>query len=402
MWIKAALRNARRPDYEAVTIPFPIPTDQYDSTIKRLEAMDIGDPLVRDCKVEEIHSKVSVLKCLEGRTVNVDELDYLAKRLDSFDRTELGQFQGMAAKLDLSDMTDLINLTFCCQEATVITDFSDLEKIGRAHYMNLSGGGVSLEELEQVDGVETGLLLITENEGTVTPYGVVYDNGMKLEQVYDGRYFPCYYYEENLLTVVLSSKAESPDMEKAIWLYLPASEEQMNRAMVRAGVKGPEDMQFRFCNSLFPKEVDAALDLKRETISDMNTLARAAAALSQEDRNKLGAVVTFVKPESAVEICRLAENLDQFDFDADIHTPTEYGRYMIQESDRFDYDSNLEEFYDYEKYGLQQMEHDQGMFTDRGHISYHGSLSLEELLMGDLAEQFRQEQDGIKGMGGFA
>ena len=49
MWIKAALRNARRPDYEAVTIPFPIPTDQYDSTIKRLEAMDIGDPLVRDC-----------------------------------------------------------------------------------------------------------------------------------------------------------------------------------------------------------------------------------------------------------------------------------------------------------------------------------------------------------------
>ena len=51
----------------------------------------------------------------------MDELDYLAKRLDSFDRTGLAQFQGMAAKLDLSDMTDLINLTFCCQEATVIT-----------------------------------------------------------------------------------------------------------------------------------------------------------------------------------------------------------------------------------------------------------------------------------------
>ena len=121
MWIKATLRNARRPDYAVVTIPFPIPTDQYDRTIKMLEALDIGDPLVRDCKAEEIHGKASVLKCLEERTVNVDELDYLAKRLYSFDRTGLAQFQGMAAKLDLSDMTDLINLIFCCQEATVIT-----------------------------------------------------------------------------------------------------------------------------------------------------------------------------------------------------------------------------------------------------------------------------------------
>ena len=34
MWIKATLRNARRPDYAVVTIPFPIPTDQYDSTIQ--------------------------------------------------------------------------------------------------------------------------------------------------------------------------------------------------------------------------------------------------------------------------------------------------------------------------------------------------------------------------------
>ena len=84
MWIKATLRNARRPDYAVVTIPFPIPTDQYDSTIKMLEALDIGDPLVRDCKAEEIHGKASVLKCLEERTVNVDELDYLAKRLYSF------------------------------------------------------------------------------------------------------------------------------------------------------------------------------------------------------------------------------------------------------------------------------------------------------------------------------
>ena len=192
MQIKAALYNTDHLEYGIVTIPFPIPKDQYDSTIKMLEAFDIGDPRERDCTVREVLGPVPSLKCLEGTQINVDELDYLVKRLDSFSDDEIAQFQAMAFKLGKLNMTGLINLTFCCQEATVITDFSDLEGIGRAHYMNLYGGGASIEELEQLDGVETTLLLITENEGTITPYGVVYDNGMQLSQIYQGRNFPEY------------------------------------------------------------------------------------------------------------------------------------------------------------------------------------------------------------------
>ena len=165
MRIKAALYNADHLEYGLVTIPFPIPQDQYNDTIKMLEALDIGDPRAKDCMVEEIEGCVPSLKCLEGHRINVDELDYLVKRLDSFSDGELAQFQGMAAKMGLSDMTDLINLTFCCQAVTIITDFSDLEGIGRLHYMNLYGGGASIEELEQLNGVETALRLITENEG---------------------------------------------------------------------------------------------------------------------------------------------------------------------------------------------------------------------------------------------
>lgn len=37
----------------------------------------------------------------------------------------------MAHKLELTDIKDSINLTYCCQQATVITDFSDLEAVGR-------------------------------------------------------------------------------------------------------------------------------------------------------------------------------------------------------------------------------------------------------------------------------
>ena len=83
----------------------------------------------KDCKVMEIDSFFSVLKIMENLCVDLDELDYLAKRLDSFDDGEAAQFQAMASKLELFKLKDLINLTFCCQESTVITDFSDLNAL---------------------------------------------------------------------------------------------------------------------------------------------------------------------------------------------------------------------------------------------------------------------------------
>jgi hypothetical protein len=47
-----------------------------------------------------------------------------------------------------------------------------------------------VDELNALDGKGTARQLIENGGGTITPYGVVYDNGMKLEQVYDGRFLP--------------------------------------------------------------------------------------------------------------------------------------------------------------------------------------------------------------------
>ena len=102
--------------------------------------------------MEKIDSFYTVLKRAEMLTVNVEELNYLAKRLESFDTGEAAQFQAMAHKLELFELKDLINLTFCCQQATVITDFSDLAAVGRDHYMNLHGGSASVDELNKLDG----------------------------------------------------------------------------------------------------------------------------------------------------------------------------------------------------------------------------------------------------------
>lgn len=190
--MEAVLSNADHPEYGVATIPLPIPRNQYDHCVALLEALEIGDASEADCRLDSLDSAWPVLNRLVCTKVNLDELDYLAKRLDSFTVGEFSQFQAMAEKLNLASMKDLINLTFCCQQATVITDFTNLREIGRDHYMNIHGGCASMEELEQLDGEETAILLIEDNEGTVTRYGVVYDNGMQLSQLYDGKHLPCY------------------------------------------------------------------------------------------------------------------------------------------------------------------------------------------------------------------
>ena len=382
MILHAVLGNPNHPEYGVATIPFPIPHDQYAHCMDLLEALEIGDAVKSDCQVQEINSFYSVLKRTERLPVNVEELNYLAKRLDSFDVGEAAQFQAMAYKLELLELKDLINLTFCCQEATIITDFSDLASVGRAHYMNLHGGCAKTAELDALDGEETARQLIESGSGTVTPYGVVYDNGMKLEQVYDGQFFPCYYYEPHATTVAVTSKSEPENTDNITWLYLPMAQEEIDRALQRAGITDCADLRLRLEDSQLPNEVNVLLDMEHESLEDLNALAQATDALSTDDIKKLCAVVTLAKPQNAEQVKNLVESLDLFDFTPGAHSPAEYGKYMIQQSGHYDFDENLDEFYDYEGYAQQRMNEENGMFTDLGYIAYKGYFSIEEVIDG--------------------
>ncbi len=394
MMIRAVLGNSNHPEYGVATIPFPIPRDQYAHCVELLEALEIGDAVKADCKVERIDSFYTVLKRTEMLTVNVEELNYLAKRLDSFDTGEAAQFQAMAHKLELFELKDLINLTFCCQQATVITDFSDLAAIGRDHYMNLHGGSASVDELNALDGKGTARQLIESGSGTITPYGVVYDNGMKLEQVYDGRFFPCYYYEPNAITVAVTAKSEPEDTEHITWLFLPMVQEEIDRALLRGGITDPSEIRLSLEDSWLPHEVLDLLDMDHVDISELNALVQALDEFSDMSIRKYAAAAVMARPHTTEQAKHLAENLDLFDFAPSASTPEEYGKYMIQQSGRFEYDENLDAFYDYEKYGTELMNEEDGMFTDRGYIAYKGYYSMEEVMNGS--------QSNCMEMGGFS
>lgn len=385
--IQTIISNAKNPEYGQATISFPIKENDYPNVVELLRSMGLGNPLERDCRVDEVCGDWPILKRLEKVAINLDEMDYLARRLDSFDAQEKAKFQATAVKFGLFDMRQLIDLTFCCQETTVITDFSDLEKVGRRHFLDVNGGFASSEELENVDGYETALLLIGDGDGTITPYGVIYDNGMQLRPVYNGKNFPVYQDGDSVFLLGLTHKLD-PDMNPpTTWLFLPACRERLERTLRRGGYESEDDIHIRLSESTAPNEIDSRLDVEHESLNDLNKLASAMAQLNIDQGVKLGAVVQMANPQIAAEMITLAQNLDLFDFVPGIHSPREYGEFMIRESGHFDLDDDLVPFIDYEAYGQKQINAEDGEFNDQGYVAYKGPQSLSELMMRPPTEQ---------------
>ena len=334
-----------------------------------------------------------VLKRLQETEANVDELDYLAKRLGSFDRYELAQFQGTAVSQEFFNMTDFINLTFCCQGVTVIQDFTDLEDIGRKHCLNLHGG-LTTDELQSLNFQEIALSLLQNEDGIITPYGVVYDNGMELELFYDGLHFPDYRYSgDTLLTVAVTDRSLPADTNDIAWLYLPAEDCQIERTLLRAGIQD-EDMRLRYMDSELPDLLTELLEAEKN-LYEVNKLCTGYRGLDEGYREKLAAALYMAKPIDISQAQNLIEQLDLFDFIPGISTPEEYGRHMIQESGRFRYDDDPDGFYDFKKYGEQRMADENGQFSPNGYISYHDFISIEEVLSGGQTERMDMTMGGM-------
>ena len=396
---KASLENNNSPELGTVTVEFPIPEDQYEETIRALEKIKIGTTLDKDCCVADLRSTdCPALRRMINRMANVDELDWLGKQLESFDRYELLQFNAAAERFDLSSVGEMIDLSRRSREITVISDFNDLENAGKRHHLTLLTTGVS-EEQGPLVGTETAQRLIAGQPGHVTQYGVVYDNGMKLKQAYDGKHLPQSWWAENCLMELEIGAQGETDKKKFEWVQLPTSQTKLERAMLRAGIPSCGEMQLLFSGSRFSDEVVCALDFEQESLFELNRLCQICSNFKEQDFEKLGAVCQLAKPTCAANIRQLAENLDQFDFAPNVHTPEELGKYMIQRSGRYEYDEKLKGFYNYGDYGVEKMLQEDGTFVDRGYVSYHGTLTLDELMRDDPAESYQQEQEAkMEGM----
>ena len=66
------LSNHKFPEDGQVSIPLPIPPEEYDHYMEQLDELCIGHATRRDCMVDSIDSDYPALERLQGELVNPD------------------------------------------------------------------------------------------------------------------------------------------------------------------------------------------------------------------------------------------------------------------------------------------------------------------------------------------
>lgn len=394
--IKAVLSNPSIPENGVATIPFPLSRAEYDHSISEvLKPMGIGSAVSRDCMVDDIDSGYEVLGCLKGRVVNVDELDYLAKRLDGFDVYEAEQFQASCVAFGCQDIKSLINMTFCCQETTVISDFSKLEEAGKQHYMTAHGGSVLAEELDAVDGKALAQQLIRSGEGKPTPYGLFFQNEMRMKELYQRIGFPPYLWDERLAELEIKES-----IGRTTFVYLPTSQLEMERFLQRERISRLDDCELKL-RPLFGPINAIELSGGMAELQEWNELFERLIVMPQENRQVLCAALEVTGAEDLAQMQLLASSLDDFELVSGVKDAESYGKYMIQKSGKYDYDEALDCYYNYEALGEFHMTHETGRITSQGYLKCEEDSAFLDFFTQVSHQQGQCQADQAMQMGGL-
>ena len=127
-------------------IRFPCEEKVITDALNRIGVVDELDTRQTVSKVLEFDS----LSLLEGQQVDLDEINFLAKRLDSLVKSELDRFTVAAQMEGLDNCKDLINLTYNLHRYTLIQNFESATEVGRTHMLTKQGG-ITETELKTVD-----------------------------------------------------------------------------------------------------------------------------------------------------------------------------------------------------------------------------------------------------------
>ena len=188
---------------------------------------------------------------------------------------------------------------------TVISDFNDLEKVGRKHYLTVHGAQTRKNWKAGRQGACTGADLrsagnVTQSASCMTMVCSCNRSTTESSSRRTGLRKPASWNWRS------GKGAEAANAHE--WVQLPASRIKLERAMLRAGIPSCGEMQMLVADSRFPDEVDCALDFEHESLFELNRLCRACSNFKEQNFVKLGAVCQMAKPACAANIRQLAEN----------------------------------------------------------------------------------------------
>lgn len=369
--IQVILQN----NYHKKEITFPCREAEITNTLIALQFGSETSPGLFVFQVEEPEE----LKVLENQFVDLDEINYLAKRMKSFfGDVEFSQFYEALKHEGFTEMKDIINLTFNMNRYPLIQDISDVAKIGR-EYLLVTQGALPAGDLDNPCYAEKGRELIQSGKGIFTEHGMLFvDEETPFQELYDGEVFPFYLCDSDyVLTVIL----EYNDKQELI--SLPCEEIAIYKASKRLKAPNKESLKIEiegasFNNSEWMQRLEDILH--EQGISRMNLLAR---AISEHDVNfeKLSAIVNYANVDDVEDIIKLIENEERFHFFescGDFETVAR--RFVADDPQEYYISSSLEDYIDYEQFGKDMDRGRDGKFVGEGYVCMASFERLEDIL----------------------
>ena len=196
-------------------VKFPTTAEEMKEVFKRIgigQRDDFGQPYEEwfitdyDCYVDGLYSKL-------GEYENLDELNYLASKLDEMSESEYAQFQaGMEMGDHCGSLQEIINLTENLDCYEIYPDIEDYDDLGRYYIEELDAMQVPEHLKNYIDYEAYGRDVAMDENGSFTDQGYVWDTGSSFHEFYDGERgsIPDEYR-------VMSFQDDLPEEEKSEW-----------------------------------------------------------------------------------------------------------------------------------------------------------------------------------------
>ena len=366
-------------DRQHVDIDFPCLEEVLTDALKKI---GVNDELDTKQMVSEVVD-FEMLSLLEGREVDLDEINYLAKRLDAMTKKELDKFSVVAQMEGYDNPKDLINLTFNERRYTLIQNIEDMTAIGRMHTLTREMA-IPADKSKDAEYAKIGRELIESGKGQWTEKGLLFINeDIPFEEVYKGETFPSFPYKVHLLEV------EVEFLGAREYLYLPEEELAIKKALLRLGVDNSDNCNITMtncntCDGGYAELLDNLVS--DEDIYDINTFAKRAERL--EDVNMFMAVAEYADITSVKDAIALIEHLDEFTYIDGISDEYELGQHLVDYEPEYECADEVKDFINYRDFGKYISDEYNGKFVSEGFVYISSGRRLEDIIDKDMGMSF--------------
>lgn len=258
---------------------------------------------------------------------SLDELNYLAKRLDSLNEEERLVLQAVSPKIlkvgedELVSPKDLINMTYGLDEVSIISNVGNAQQLGQfviENDLHTDVEAVPDDSVYLLDRTRIGQLQQQNDGGVFIDGKYIVTAEYELPEVYDGKNLPI----ENptswfAFKMDVTRPPVGDDLGEveavAETLTLPVDRAEADELAKRLGMERIEDCVYLGFESSIP-QIDADKFGDMHDFDQLNNLSEMMLEMSPSDQVKFKAVLSAEEPEKIEQILDIARSLNQYEF----------------------------------------------------------------------------------------